>query len=164
MTLMDTGDPRTPIDLAAGVRGGAAGGLAFLILEMALVPLVLGGSAWGPVRMIAGLVMGPDVVPPAATVDGVVVVGLAVHFALSALYGVILALIVPRMMGGQAVLIGGLYGLVLYLVNFYGFTLLFPWFAMAHNWVTVLSHLAFGVVAGAVYVDRVQRVTPVRAV
>ena len=161
---MDTGEPRTPIELAAGPRAGAAGALAFLILEMILVPVVLGGSAWGPVRMIAGLVMGRGVVQPSDTFDGVVVVGLAVHFALSALYGVILAFIIPRMMGGQAMLVGGLYGLVLYLVNFYGFTLLFPWFAMAHNWVTVLSHLAFGVVAGAVYVDRVKRVTPGPAV
>jgi hypothetical protein len=37
-------------------------------------------------------------------------------------------------------------------VNFYGFTALFPWFAMARNWISIFGHLVFGLVAAGAYV------------
>lgn len=36
-------------------------------------------------------------------------------------------------------------------MNFYGFTTLFPWFAMARNWVSVFAHLVFGLAAAWAY-------------
>jgi hypothetical protein len=36
--------------------------------------------------------------------------------------------------------------LVIYFVNFYGFAAIWPWFAQARNWVSILSHITFGVV------------------
>jgi hypothetical protein len=47
---------------------------------------------------------------------------------------------------------GGVGGLILYLVNFYGFTALFPWCAMARNWISIFGHVVFGLVAAGVYV------------
>jgi hypothetical protein len=44
----------------------------------------------------------------------------------------------------------------LYLINFYGFTAVFPWFAMARNWVSVFAHIIFGAVAGLAY-NRIER-------
>ena len=41
-----------------------------------------------------------------------------------------------------------LVGLALYVVGFYGFTAIFPWFAMARNMITIVSHIAFGMVLG----------------
>jgi hypothetical protein len=40
---------------------------------------------------------------------------------------------------------------LLYVVNFYGFTALFPWFAMARNWVSIVAHAVFGFAAAWVY-------------
>jgi len=38
-------------------------GLVFMALEMMLVPLLQGGSPWGPPRMIAAIGMGKEVLP-----------------------------------------------------------------------------------------------------
>jgi len=43
------------------------------------------------------------------------------------------------------------FGLAMYLLNFYGMTRFFPWFAEARNWVNVVSHLVFGVVVADTY-------------
>ena len=52
---------------------------------------------------------------------------------------------------GMASLVGAMFGLAMYLLNFYGMTRLFPWFAEARNWVSVVSHLMFGVVVADAY-------------
>jgi lipid-binding SYLF domain-containing protein len=46
---------------------------------------------------------------------------------------------------------GAVFGLVLYLVNFYGFTTAFPWFAMARGPITIITHIIFGVAAAWAY-------------
>jgi len=84
---------------------------------------------------------------------------LAVHFPLSILYAVILAWIIHRWATGRAIWVGAAFGLVLYLVNFYGFTAIFPWFAMARNWVSIVSHILFGMVAAWAYVRLATRAT-----
>lgn len=71
-----------------------------------------------------------------------------VHSALSAVLGIVFALIAGRlsMSNGALVAVGALFGLAVYLVNFYGFTAVFPWFEMTRNWITIVSHLVFGAV------------------
>lgn len=59
---------------------------------------------------------------------------------------------VNRLSLGPALTLGGVGGLILYLVNFYGFTALFPWFAMARNWISIFGHIVFGLAASGVYV------------
>ncbi|MBA3579606.1 MAG: hypothetical protein H0W42_06405 [Gemmatimonadaceae bacterium] len=136
----------------AAVWAGLISGAAFMMLEMILVPVFGGGSPWGPPRMIAAIAMGKGVLPPPATFDiGVLMGAMAVHFPLSIVYSLILAWIVARFEMGVAVLIGAGFGLLLYLVNFYGFTAIFPWFAMARNWISIFSHIMFGVFAAAAY-------------
>ena len=117
-----------------------------------MVPLFMGESAWGPPRMIAAIVMGTGVLPPPATFDaGVMFMALLVHFVLSILYVGIFALLAARMTMGAAIATGAGLGLVLYLINFYGFTALFPWFAEARNWISIFAHIVFGAVAGWTY-------------
>lgn len=48
-------------------------------------------------------------------------------------------------------MVGAGFGLVVYWVNFYGFTEVFPWFAAARNWITVFAHIVFGIVAAWAY-------------
>ena len=50
-----------------------------------------------------------------------------------------------------ALFAGALYGLLNYGVNLYGFTLLFPWFELAHGWVTLVAHLVFGIALAGCY-------------
>jgi hypothetical protein len=38
-----------------------------------------------------------------------------------------------------------------YLVNFYGMTAFFPWFAEARGWVSFICHIVFGLVAADMY-------------
>ena len=112
MTMPTAANQRDPVDVGAGARAGIIAGLVFLILEMVMVPLFLGGSMWGPPRMIAGIAMGSEVVPPPATFDALIVlVALVVHFALAGLYGVVLSLFIGRMTTGTAVVAGGVFGL-----------------------------------------------------
>ena len=142
------------VDLKAAVLAGLIAGLVFMILEMALVGTVGGDSPWAPPRMIAAIGMGKEVLPPPATFDtGVMVVAMLIHFALAIILGAIFALIAARWTSSllASLAVGAVFGLVVYLVAFYGFTALFPWFAMARNWISVFAHLVFGAVLGWSY-------------
>ncbi len=140
------------IDWKAAIWAGVISGAVFMMLEMIMVPVFLDGSPWGPPRMIAAIVMGEGVLPPPATFDaGILMVAMIVHFALSIFYAIILAFIMSRTDLGVALAIGGAFGLALYLINFYGMTAVFPWFAMARNWVSIFAHVMFGVVAAWAY-------------
>lgn len=143
---------RRGVNWSAAVWAGIISGAVFMMLEMIMVPVFLEGSPWGPPRMIAAIVMGQDVLPPPATFDfGILMVAMLVHFPLSVVYSLVLAWIVYRWSTGPAVLVGGAYGLALYLVNFYLLTAVFPWFANARNWVSIFAHVMFGVVAAWAY-------------
>ena len=48
---------------------------------------------------------------------------------------------------GVALAVGAAFGLAPYLINFYGMTALFPWFANARNWVSIFAHVMFGLIA-----------------
>ena len=141
------------IDWSAAIWAGVIGGGVFMMLEMIMVPLFMpDGSPWAPPRMIAAIAMGKDVLPPPATFAvAPLMTAMVLHFMMSIIYAIILAFIVNRFGLGIAVIIGLVFGLILYLVNFYGFTAVFPWFAMARNWISIFSHLMFGVIAALVY-------------
>lgn len=143
---------RRMFDWKAAVLAGLISGIVFMMLEMILVPVFGGGSPWGPPRMIAAIGMGQEVLPPPATFALVpIMVGMVIHFMLSIVFALMLALVISRFGLGVAVLVGAVFGLVLYLVNFYGFTAVFPWFAMARNWISIFSHIMFGVIAAWAY-------------
>ena len=143
-----------PFHWKAAVWAGLIAGAVFLVLEMVLVPLALGESMWGPPRMMAAIVMGERVLPPPATFDPLILlVAMAVHFPLSVLFAIPAAWIVQRMGPGvgATLLLGALWGLALYAINFYAMTAFFPWFAMARNWVSIVGHAVFGFVATWAY-------------
>lgn len=141
----------------AAIWAGIIAGVVFIMLEMALVALVQGMSPWGPPRMMAAMVMGEGVLPPmkgAVTFDpGVVAVAMIVHLVLSIILAVILGLGISRFGLSllAAILSGAVFGIVVYYINFYGFTAVFPWFAMARGAISIFAHAVFGAVAGGVY-------------
>ncbi len=140
------------IDWKAATWAGIIAGMVFLLLEMIMVPVFGGGSPWGPPRMMAAIVLGEGVLPPPATFDAVIVMAaMGLHLVLSIAYAVMFALVVNRLNFGPALALGAVGGLILYLVNFYGFTALFPWFAMARNWISIFGHVVFGLAAAGTY-------------
>jgi uncharacterized membrane protein YagU involved in acid resistance len=139
-------------DWPAAIYSGLIAGAIFMMLEMIMVPLFLGGSAWGPPRMIAAIVMGREVLPPPATFDfAIVMVAMIVHFVLSLIYAVAYDWATERLNLGATVALGAVFGLLLYVVNFYGFTAIFPWFAGARNWVSIFAHVVFGISVAVAY-------------
>lgn len=137
--------------LKAGALAGLIAGAVFMMMEMGLVALS-GGSPWGPPRMIAAIVMGEGVLPPPASFDLMIMMAaMAVHLMLSIVIGVGFAFIAKRFGLLMAVGVGAVVGLALYVLNFYGMTAIFPWFAMARNTISIVSHIAFGMVLGLSY-------------
>lgn len=148
--LSDIETGRTPHWMAAAYAGLIAG-LVFLILEMVLVTLA-GDSLWGPVRMIGAIALGQDVLPPPATFAfSVFIMALVVHFILAVVYSLILSVIIFRLEEWIGLLAGAAFGLLLYWINFYGFTEIFPWFADARGGISIFAHLVFGVVTAWSY-------------
>lgn len=139
----------TRYSIGSGIVAGLIAGLVFMVAEMIMVPLFGGGSPFGPPRMIAAIGMGPDVLPPPATFDlGIMMVAMLIHFAMAAILGVVFVF-AARMMklsGPMMLLVGAIFGLIIYFVNFYGMTAVFPWFEMARNWISIVAHVIFGIV------------------
>ncbi len=54
-------------------------------------------------------------------------------------------LFVRRLSVKLAILTGAVYGLVLYGVNLHRLTAFLPWFSVSRGWVTVLTHVVFGI-------------------
>jgi hypothetical protein len=142
-------------DWRAAIWAGVIAGLVFVIVEMLLVWLVQGMSPWAPPRMMAAMLLGPEILPPPADFSLVAVAtAMVVHLPLSIVYGLILGWAVHRLGMGAALLVGAAFGLIaVYAVNFYLIApMAFPWFVEARNWVSALGHVIFGVVLAGVYV------------
>lgn len=152
------------IDWSAAIWAGVIGGIVFVMMEMILAPMFTGApSVWAPPRMIGAVGLGSGVLPPPATFDmGVVMVAMLIHFVTSILFAIVLALIVRRMAMGTAVVVGIVLALLLYGLVFYAMTPVWPWFANARNWVSILSHVVFGAVVAWWYTARTSRLREVR--
>lgn len=143
---------RQLVDWSAAIWAGLIAGGVFLLLNLFLLPLVIGGNAWVMLRLLSSIVLGPSVLAPPASYDGLVlVVALIVHFALSIGFALLLAVIIHRWGLLTGIVLGGFFGFALFLINFYTFTLFFPWFFAMNSWFMLWSHVLFGALAGGVY-------------
>jgi uncharacterized protein YndB with AHSA1/START domain len=139
---------------AAALAGAVAGFLATLI-QMALWWI----ASYSPVEMLlrdarlaAAIVVGRSVLPPPASFDWtVMLIATLLHFALSVVYGLVQAPIILRIGRRASVATGASFGLLLFVVNMYGFTALFPWFEASRDWITAAAHIAFGMTAAITY-------------
>jgi hypothetical protein len=146
------------VNWGAAAEAGAIAGLVYLAWQMAFYPLVTGGSVWDVPRATAAILIGKGILATPATFNlGVFVVGLFLHLTLSVGYGLLLAAMIAGLRRGAALVSGGIFGLVLYLINFYWFTTAFSWFARARNWSTAVAHVFFGLVAVWSYLALRQR-------
>lgn len=142
-------------DWAAAAVAGLAAGAVLMVLELLWSTLVSGESPWAVSYMISAIVTGPETLQSTDFSVTVVAVALAAHYALGVLFGLVLAaIIVPFRLDstmGMVLLAGAVFGVVLYLLNFYGMTRFFPWFAELRGAPTVITHLIFGITAAFLY-------------
>jgi hypothetical protein len=135
----------------AGVMAGIASTLIEIMLWLIFTddfPAILYRDA----RLTAAMVLGSSVLSPAATFDvGVMLMATLIHFMISITCAVLLALFTARLDIIPAPLAGIGFGIALYVVNLYGFTAIFPWFAQTRGWITLIAHGVFGLTAILVY-------------
>lgn len=163
MTQSRTMKMRQLVDWRATIIAALLGGLAHLLSLAIILPAVSGGTVWAILRYMASILMGTSVLPPPASFDaGIVLVGLLVHFLLSLIFGAILTTIIHRWGLLIGLLGGALFGLAIYAINYFTFTLLFDWFYVLRSWPILLAHVLFGATTGFIYeLLEVERFVPV---
>ncbi len=133
---------------------GAAAGTVFLLAALILTPLLYQLPPTLMLRYFASLVMGESVLVGSG--GGGLVVGVLVHYALSMLAALVIAVVVHRWGMLIGIGLGALLGLAIYGINFYSMTRFFPWFFAISGTVMLICHVLFGAVAGGVY-ERLDR-------
>lgn len=144
---------RRPPTWRAAAYAGLIAAVVSLVVETPIFWFVADQPPWVAARMAAAMVLGPEVLSPPAAFDvSLVAVATMVHLALSVLYGLVFACIVPGKSALAAAGFGLCFGLALYLINMHGIApVLFPWFRALRGGVTILSHAVFGAALGASY-------------
>jgi hypothetical protein len=139
--------------LKAGLWAGLIAGAVDLVLLMGML-LAQGVPAGVPVRMTAAVMLGTGVLPPPNTIEpGIVGAALVVHFGLSLVCGVIIALLIQRLDRMPALAVGVGFGLAMWIVNYFAIApVMFPWLtAMRSAPTTPFAHAVFGVAAVGAY-------------
>jgi hypothetical protein len=148
--------------VTTGLVAGIVAGIVFAMFEM-LVAAIQGMGFFAPLRTIAAIVLGEGTLEPSSSLTSAVVVGLIVHMMLSAVYGLVLALVVWAWTLLQqplwSVVGATIYGFALWIVNFFAIApVAFPWFGMADDLVQFVAHpFFFGTVLGALLAWRIAR-------
>jgi len=133
----------------AGLWAGLIAGAVYLVVLLVLL-LAQGVSPLGTMRMTAAIVLGSGVLPPPPSFGmGIAAAALLVHFALSLVYGVLLALIIQRLERMPALGVGVAFGLAMWLLDYYLIAPgAFPWFAGERAApATPFLHVVFGIAA-----------------
>ena len=139
------------VDWRAVAVSGMASALVFLLINIILKTVYLGSPelTW---RILASVIQGPEVVPPMSGLPmDMILAALAVHIPLSILFTALIAIVVHEWGMVTSVVVGGLMGLAIYAINFYGLSYFFPWMEPLASWLMISSHIAFGAVAGGLY-------------
>jgi hypothetical protein len=156
---------RQVVDWIAAVWAGLLSATLFMLISVA-IPWLLLGDPGLHLRLIASLALGPSVIPSDGEAGVLVpLLGVAILLILSVLFACVVAFVVHREGWILSAMGGALLGLVLYVINFWTMSLLFPWLFTLRNWMLLLGHVVFGAVVGAVYeLLEVERYVPVEPV
>lgn len=128
--------------LVRGAIGGIVAGIPFAVITMWFAAST-GGGWLAPLKLISTIVLGADALE-AGTAEPWV--GVVVHMVLSALIGMVFALMTPALRtNGAVALAGTAYGALVYVVNFLivGYTVL-PQFQMPNQPFELVMHIVFG--------------------
>ena len=135
-----------------GVVGGELAGATFALVTMWFATS-MGAEAKMPLLMMSTIAAGRDSMTSGTAS---IAAGVGVHLTLSALFGVLFALAVPRMRTNATVLLSGLaWGVVIYVVNFRLLSpALFPVFQDANQPFEILVHLLYGLIVASMFLSR----------
>lgn len=135
--------------LLHGIVGGIVAGIVFIIAET-LIAVVLGAPILAPLALISTIVLGTEALAPGFPLITAVTVGLMVHAVMSAIFGIIFVylLALANQLAAPASLLllyGAIYGLALWIVNFFIIgALFFPQFLMVDQfWQGFVPHVLF---------------------
>ena len=138
------------VDWRAAFIAGLVAGVVFLLVQMLGQALIVGQSPWLFPQYAGAIILGGE-----ALLDGInptsVAVGIVVHLVLSVAFALILAAIIHEWELLVGLVVGLLFGLAIYAINYYTFTRFFPWFFPVTNWLDIVAHALFGLTAGGVY-------------
>ncbi|WP_354685451.1 hypothetical protein [Cupriavidus necator] len=150
-------------DWRAAVVAGLIAGAVYMVLELLTARFLLYQGAWGTVKMVAAIILGREALSADAFNWTVVLSAFTVHFALSIILSAVLAMILSsfRLDSSMALasVAGIVFGVVVYMINFYVFGRYFNWFDEARGWESLFAHALFGLVAADVYCNLERRRT-----
>jgi hypothetical protein len=156
--------------LLDGVRFGIVAGIIFAVVQVAAA--ALSGAPLEPLRMSSSVLLGPDMAHGAA-LGAAALVGLGVHLALSALFGLLYGLIdginleegERACSWGRQAPVGLLYGFAIWLLDFQVVgRISHPWFLGAHQLAQAGLHaLFFGLPLALLYVRAERQMRPALA-
>ncbi len=135
-----------PWAIRHGAMAGVIAGLAFAAFEMAASAVMMGGPAFAmPLRMIGAIAMGSEALDPGYPLAMAALAGVAVHMMLSMIYGAVFATLAGGLRSGLAIIgLASVYGLALWLINFYLIApVAFPWFTEANPMMQFVGHVFF---------------------
>lgn len=142
-------------DWIAALAAGIVAGAVLMVLSLLWSATDMTSHPWILARRIAAITMGQHVLGEANFSATIVAVMALTHYGLGVIFALILSVIVAALhLEGslsKVVMVGALFGLALYLVNFYLLADSFPWFIDMRGGVTMLAHLIFGMLAAGVY-------------
>jgi hypothetical protein len=143
---------RQILNWKAALWAGLIAGTCFFLLNIFIVPLLIGGNMWVIVRLFASIFIGEAILAPPSTFD---LFALLISFSTTLIFSIVFSVIIAFVFHKWGLLVGiiggALFGLGIYLVNFYSLSFFFPWFFALSSWPFVLTHVLFGAVAGGFY-------------
>ncbi len=140
------------MDWRAALWSGLIAGFVFLFLNIFLVPILLGGNMWVIIRLFSSIFFGQIILAPPATYNlPALIMCIITNLVLSELYTILIAFVLHKYGLITGIIGGALFGLAIYLINFYSLSYFFPWFFVMRSWPFVLTHILFGAIAGGVY-------------
>lgn len=140
------------VDWSAAVQAGLIAGTLFLLINVFVLPMFIGGNGWVIIRLFASIPLGPEVLaPPADYALKPLLAALGTHYALSIGFALLVSAIIHRggLLGG--ILFGAVLGLALYWINFFALTYFFEWFFAMKGPFFMASHILFGAMVGGIY-------------
>jgi hypothetical protein len=136
-----------------GAIAGLIAGALSITVEMALMKASGRGNVWAPMRLSASITMGSWAAADSTpfTFD-IFFLGIMMHAVLSILCAVVLGMLIHKLKPPTATMVGAGFGLLIYLFEFHGLTILYPWVALWRNWIFVVGQLIFGISAAWIYI------------
>lgn len=136
------------IDYIQGIIAGLCGGFA-MMLAMTALSMASGLGMWQMPKRLAAIVMGPRAKDGGAVP---VIVGTIIHYALSAGFGALFALVVDQLTH-EFWMTGLAYGLTIWLINFWGAQITpggRETMELKSSWLSPIAHLFYGGIMAAV--------------